>query len=53
MTGTKLKKVVQKSSILSTAPCYRAQFRHWRTGKLIRAVDYGHTAFRFHSRRGR
>ena len=23
------------------------QFRHWRSGKVIRAVDYGYEAFRF------
>ena len=23
------------------------QYRHWRSGKIIRAVDYGREAFRF------
>jgi hypothetical protein len=26
---------------------YVKQFRHWRSGKLIVASDYGHDAFRF------
>jgi hypothetical protein len=26
---------------------YVKQFRHWRSGKIIRAADYGYEAFRF------
>jgi hypothetical protein len=26
---------------------YVPQFRHWRSGKIIRAVDYGYEAFCF------
>jgi len=26
------------------------EFRHWRSGKVIRAVDYGHKAFYFLAR---
>lgn len=33
---------------------YTPTFRHWRSGKILRAADYGYTAWRFlvRARRG-
>ena len=46
MTYNKLKKYLPTNPLV-VGQCFRTQFRHWRTGKLIRAADYGHRAFRF------
>lgn len=54
-TKKSLKNEINATRSASADPgaTYVKSFRHWRSGKIIRAEEYGLQAFRFGSRRRR